>query len=262
VTVAALYIDPRGPYPKLCDWTRPASPNNARVHCWDAARDARTYAGPHPVVAHPPCKHWGRLRHLAHGTCSRCGWTGRTDALREERGVLLCPRFGCACVVLSDRDCAPRAVEQVRAYGGVLEHPAGSKLWGSELLPPPYETPPDGLPEDSPLWRKHNAWPLWKDGRATDGFGYTIELDQVEWGHVARKRTWLYLVGVPREALEAPPFPGREPTRSVSGKRGRATQAAHPTWKEQLPRASDTQRRRTPPLFAEYLVRLARAVRR
>ena len=46
---AKLYVDPRGPYPKLvADW-------------WDEARDARNYAGPNPVVAHPPCQRWGRF---------------------------------------------------------------------------------------------------------------------------------------------------------------------------------------------------------
>lgn len=47
--IAALYIDPRGPYPKM-----------QGVECWDEKRDARLYAGPWPVVAHPPCERWGR----------------------------------------------------------------------------------------------------------------------------------------------------------------------------------------------------------
>lgn len=76
ITIAALYIDPRGPYPKI-----------PGVESWDETRDARTYAGPHAIVAHPPCGPWGRLRHLYRG---------------------------------SEHDCAPRAVEQVRTFGGVL----------------------------------------------------------------------------------------------------------------------------------------------
>lgn len=146
--IAALYIDPRGPYPAL-----------AGVDCWDEMRDAKRYAGPWPVIAHPPCGPWGRLRHLS-----------RHD----------------------DPTCALRAVKQVRQYGGILEHPWSSKLWEACALPKPSE------PAD--------AWG-----------GRTIEITQVEWGHVARKRTWLYLVRVPEDAIEAPPFPGREPTHWMSG---------------------------------------------
>lgn len=218
--VAALYVDPRGPYPKM-----------QGVDCWDESRDARTYSGPLPIIAHPPCKHWGRLRHLAHVTCGECGWKGRDT-------YAFCPEC-CAVAWVSDRDCAVRAVAQVREWDGVLEHPAGSKLWDL------------GLPR--PLRTPRMLAGMVRFFSECDQFGgFSVEVDQVEWGHVARKRTWLYLVGVPREALESPPFPGRKPTHWVSGNaadlKGRDIKFCSPE-----------QRRRTPPLFAEYLVRLAQA---
>lgn len=235
--IAALYIDPRGPYPKLADasWGE-QSPGRVSIDCWGTRRDARLYAGPHPVVAHPPCKHWGRLRHLAKDTkCAECDGYGCVNPGRWERTCPMCNGVG----RWSDRDCAPRAVEQVRAYGGVLEHPAGSRLWEA-----------CGLPKPIPWDGDRSSWP------DVHG-GYTIEVDQVEWGHVARKRTWLYLVGVPREALEAPPFPGREPTHHVSRDAKRAARNGYT-----LKRTGSKQNLLTPPLFAEYLVRLARAAKR
>lgn len=65
---------------------------------WDIDRDARKWAGGSPVVAHPPCRAWGRLRTFAK------------------------PRKG-------ERLLATWSVRQVRKWGGVLEHPASSTLW-------------------------------------------------------------------------------------------------------------------------------------
>lgn len=47
--IAALYVQTRGVYFNL-----------PGVDPWDEHRDARLYAGPHSVVAHPPCGRWGR----------------------------------------------------------------------------------------------------------------------------------------------------------------------------------------------------------
>lgn len=76
------------------------------VDVYDERRDARTFRGGRPVVAHPPCRAWGRLRRFA-------------KPLPHERELALF------------------AVEAVRANGGVLEHPAGSALWEAAGLPRP-----------------------------------------------------------------------------------------------------------------------------
>lgn len=73
---------------------------------YDIDRDARSFSGGMPVVAHPPCRAWGRFAHMAK------------------------PREG-------ERDLAPWAVAQVRENGGVLEHPLGSRLWHEAKLPKP-----------------------------------------------------------------------------------------------------------------------------
>jgi len=76
------------------------------IEVYDVERDARTYAGAAPVVAHPPCRAWGRLRGMA---------KPRPD----------------------EKDLALFAVDVVRRCGGVLEHPEASSLWPVAGLPRP-----------------------------------------------------------------------------------------------------------------------------
>jgi hypothetical protein len=121
--VACLYIDPRGPYPALV----------GPEMCWDETRDARTYAGPWPVVAHPPCGPWGCFKHM----CTK-----------------------------QDKTLALLAIEQVRRWGGILEHPRSSTLFRAHL-PRPGEFP------DS-------------------AGGRSYELRQVDWGHGCVKPNRVY----------------------------------------------------------------------
>jgi hypothetical protein len=91
--VAALFVMSDGPYAGLPD-----------VELWDASKDARLYAGPHPVVAHPPCERWGRYWH-----------GGPSAKVRRVKG--------------DDGGCFLAALSAVRRFGGVLEHPAASAAW-------------------------------------------------------------------------------------------------------------------------------------
>lgn len=98
--VAALYVDPKGVYSGLPD-----------VEVWDEARDARKYAGPWPVVAHPPCARWCLMAALVEATHG------------YKRG--------------DDGGCFDAALTAVRRFGGVLEHPAFSDAWRVFGLPRP-----------------------------------------------------------------------------------------------------------------------------
>lgn len=71
--IAALFVRTNGPY-----WGMPD------VDPWDEKRDARKYAGPYPVVAHPPCSRWCRLAGLVE---ARWGHK-RGDDVRESQAVV------------------------------------------------------------------------------------------------------------------------------------------------------------------------------
>jgi hypothetical protein len=96
-SIAALFVETDGAYFGF--------PN---VDPWDQVRDARKYAGPHPVVAHPPCQRWGKM------------WFGspltvKTTGFRKTKG--------------DDDGCFAAALAAVRKWGGVIEHPWGSHAW-------------------------------------------------------------------------------------------------------------------------------------
>lgn len=155
------------------------------------ARDARKWRGGARVIAHPMCRGWGRLAQFSHAT--------------EE-----------------ERQHAVLAVWLVRLHGGVLEHPAESKLWPYLGLPRPGQTP--------------------------DVYGgYTIEIRQCDWGHPAEKLTWLYVVGCPVDQLPDAPSRG-EPTGVIKPQRGvpRTLKIVTKYWRDA-----------TPPALARWLVDLA-----
>lgn len=97
MTVAALYVETDGAYFGLPD-----------VDPWDEIRDARSYDGPHPVVAHPPCQRWGKM------------WFG---------SPLVVKRTGVRKKLGDDGGCFESALASVRKWGGVIEHPWQSKAW-------------------------------------------------------------------------------------------------------------------------------------
>lgn len=193
--VAALYVDVvGGPYRKIpgVELWGYATRDGKQPDLFARERDARNYRGPWPVIAHPPCGPWGRFWwHYKGGEGAK--------------------------------DCGIRAVQQVRQFGGVLEHPAHSSLWEACGLPGPGE------------------------GEDHDG-GHTVEVRQVDWGHPAVKPTWLYAVGI-ESWPELPP--AGEPTHVMV----RLLRNNN-----DLPELSKKLRHLTPPRFARWLVEVARSV--
>lgn len=144
--IAALFVEPDGPYYGIED-----------VDPWNEGRDARRYAGPHAVIAHPQCKRWGRF------------WHGSPSNPHQfELGA--------------DNGCFSAALAAVRAWGGVLEHPADSHAWARFELNEP---------------NRCGGWVV-ADWRG----GWTCYVEQGFYGHVARKPTWLYAYDVDLPSLQ------------------------------------------------------------
>jgi len=85
--------------------------------CYDARRDAFTYQGAFPVVAHPPCQLWGAMAAVNYSR-----WGGEHNLPGNDSGMF---KF---------------ALDAVRRCGGVLEHPAKTLAWRKHGLTPPTGT--------------------------------------------------------------------------------------------------------------------------
>ena len=111
-------------------------------------RDALKWPGGNPIVAHPPCRLFSRLSHFS-----------------------TAPE--------SEKQLAYWSVGKVREWGGVLEHPAHSRLWKDVKLPIP---------------------------GSKDEWGFTLAVPQFWFGHSAEKDTWLYICGCERKSLPEIPM--------------------------------------------------------
>lgn len=196
--VAALYVETGGVYFGLDS-----------VDPWAEHRDARNYEGPWPVVAHPPCARWCLLAPLVESMYGyKVGDDGGTFAA---------------------------ALNAVRTYGGVLEHPAYSLAWSAFQLPVPVRG----------TWSRT----LFDDGWAT-------EVSQVAYGHAARKRTWLYYVGdVPPPDLDWSEPPALTVVSDLGATRGGKK------WDEWNGSVQHADASRSPLAFRDTLLSIARGSR-
>jgi len=158
--IAALFVETDGCYFGL-DGVDP----------WDEQRDARQYAGPWPVVAHPPCQRWGRF------------WHGSTRKPHQFR-------------LGHDQGCFAAALYAVAMNGGVIEHPADSHAWRYFEIEPPKRFA-GWRPTTNP--RRSN----WDDDAGNvlsnanlPGEWWTCYVEQGHYGHMSRKPTWLLAQGV------------------------------------------------------------------
>lgn len=215
-TVAALYVLRRGPYSAL-----------EGVETWDDRRDARTYAGPWPVVAHPPCERWG------------CYWSGGPNAReRKLRG--------------DDGGCFAAALDAVRRWGGVLEHPSTTSAWRTfGLLTPPRDGGWVSCGLGDPGWTccVEQGWYGHRARKATWLYAAHVELPLLRWGASAR-RAVLERGGDPRDRW----LRRRAALDRISAESGKAW-----TCPELLSRK---QRQETPEAFRDLLLSIARTARR
>ena len=193
--VAALFVASDGPYS-----TMPG------VDAWDIERDARLYPGPHPVVAHPPCQLWGKFAKINY-----LRWGGQHNKPGNDGGCFL------------------SALQSVRTYGGVIEHPGSSYAWSAYGLSKP-------RPNVGWIQISNSEW--------------VCEVFQSMYGHLATKRTWLFYCG------------RNKPIQLIWGKKIGTHQIGFYDQRgkdRNKPTISGKKASETPKLFAKILVDIARS---
>ena len=161
------------------------------IDSWDIERDAKKWPGGNPIIAHPPCRAWGKLKAFA---------KPRPD----------------------EKELAIWSIEQIRKWGGVLEHPRHSALWKELKLP---------------------------TGKQIDKYGgFSISVNQHWFGHLAKKETLLYICGIK---------PGNIPDIPISFDAIQYTvcSSKKTTCKKEIPKK---MREATPEAFAKWLIELAK----
>lgn len=99
----------------LCADSRSTYQTISGVEVYDKQRDAWTFDGGTPIVAHPPCRAWSAY----------CGHQAKPEP--------------------GEKELAMQCVEWLRQCGGVLEQPAHSRLFAATRMPLPGDGAVDGM---------------------------------------------------------------------------------------------------------------------
>lgn len=166
------------------------------IDAYDIKRDASTYTGTSAIIAHPPCRGWGQLSHMAS------------------------PRVG-------EKELTLKAIAMVRANGGIVEHPSRTKAFSVAGC---YNLP---------------------NSKVDAHKGFILSIDQWDFGHVARKGTWLYICGIEEKDLPALP-----PTRTI----GRAKSITGQV--KGTSRCTQYEREYTPMPLIEWMVEVITIIER
>lgn len=136
-----------------------------------------------------------------------------------------------------DGGCFAAALAAVRRWGGVLEHPAYSAAWKTFGLP---------APPSAGGWIR------------ADTCGWTCRVDQGQYGHRARKATWLYAARVALPDLQW--ARARNMARIDAGYHTAAERAAAKVAGSlrSVELLSKRERRLTPELFRDLLIQIVR----